>query len=191
MWRALFAVLGPLEVSGLHRLPARGPMILAPNHKSILDPWLLIAATPIALRSVAGRDLFPIPLVGWYIRSMGGFPITRGQADSEGMAAARSWLQQAGTVVIYPEGRCSPDENLLPLYSGVAVLALREQAPIVPVGIRGSNRMFPLGAKYPRKHRVTVEFGEPISPPTRSSNVKRQVAELLEQLRTALEKLSR
>ena len=191
LWRTLFTLLGPLEVRGLERLPGQGPMILAPTHKSILDPWLVLAACPIPFRSLAGRDLFEIPVLGWYLRSMGAFPITRGQADLEAMAVTRAWLEKGATVLIFPEGRCSPDENLLPLYSGVAVLALRAGASIVPVGIRGSNRMLPLGAKRPRRHRVSVEFGEPIAPPRRERNVKRQVAELLEQLRTALEQLSR
>jgi 1-acyl-sn-glycerol-3-phosphate acyltransferase len=184
-WRTLFALLGGLTVRGLENLPVRGPVILAPNHVGLLDPWIMCAASPNPLRSMAAEYLYRVPLLGAYLYGMGAFPLKQGVPDAEAMGTARRLLAQGATLMVFPEGGCSRDGLPRPWQPGVAVLALRSGAPVVPVVIEGSRRMLPLGRWLPRWSPLTVTFLEPVPAPLRDGSVKVLVQGHLERLQAA------
>lgn len=182
-FRGLFWTLGRLQVRGLENLPCRGPVILAPNHESLADPWIMCAASPNPLRSLAAEDLYAVRGLDAFLYAMGAHPLKRGEPDPGALQWARQVLSEGATLMIFPEGRCSPDGHPLPWLPGVALLALRNQVPVVPVVIRGSRQVLPLGTFRPRRGLLQVEFLAPVYPPGEGEgSVKIRVRSFLEQL---------
>jgi len=187
--RAVYGFFGGFTVHGLENIPPRGRLILAANHVSLADPLMVVAAVPRVMRYMTGHDIHEVPILGRSLLYLGSSPVRRdGASDPSAMAVARTWLRRGDTVVIFPEGRCSPDGRLQPLQPGVAVLALREQAPIVPIVLAGTREMLPLGARWPSFHHKHVRIGLPIYPEPVASgvSVKEQVARCLERLSAAM-----
>ncbi len=185
-FKALFNSLGGLTVEGLDNLPCRGPVILAPNHVSLADPWLVCAASPNPLRSLAAEDLYKVPGLCQFLYGMGAIPLKRGVPDPATMGKARQLLAQGATLMIFPEGGCSPDGASRPWLPGVAVLALRSGAPVIPVGIGGSRKWLPLGRYLPRRGALEVKFGTPQVPP--SLEATRSIKVQVEEFRQSLER---
>ncbi len=187
--RAVYGFFGGFTVHGLENLPPRGRLILAANHVSLSDPLMVVAAIPRVMRYMTGHDIHEVPVLGTSLLFLGSSPVRRdGASDPAAMAVARTWLRRGDTVVIFPEGRCSSDGRLQPLQPGVAVLALREQAPIVPIVLDGTREMLPLGARWPSFHHKHVRIGRPIypEPVTPGVSVKEQVGTCLERLREGM-----
>ncbi len=184
----LYQVWGGFEVRGVENIPAQGAVLLAVNHISLADPLSILAASPRRLYYMAARELHELWWLDPIIRFLGSFPVDRNTMDLSAIAKARSLLRQGEGVVIWPEGKVSPDGTLQPLQPGVAVLALREQVPIIPVVVQGTDGMFPLGAKFPRYHFNSVTFGVPLKvrPLRKGESVKVRVHEALGQLRDVL-----
>jgi 1-acyl-sn-glycerol-3-phosphate acyltransferase len=157
------------RIEGLENLPLEGRVIIASNHLSFIDSVLIPLISPRRVSFLAKSEYWTTPGVrGWFMRSfhtgIGSVPVQRGEAR-----AAQAALDTALEVVesgvafgIYPEGTRSLDGRLYRARVGVGWLALKSQAPIVPVGLIGTNELLPKGAKYPRMKRITVRFGEPI-----------------------------
>ncbi len=150
----------------IDRIPREGPVIFAANHISNADPVILGAwLTPRLGRRMhwlAKREIFDWPVVGWLARNGGIHPVDRSTADVEAFKLARRILDEGHPLFVFPEGTRSPDGVLQEAKDGVAMLALRTGAVIVPIGISGSDRVWPRGQKLPRPGgRVTVRVGEP------------------------------
>jgi 1-acyl-sn-glycerol-3-phosphate acyltransferase len=145
-------------------IPRDGPVILAANHASNLDPvvigsWLL-PTLGRRLQWLGKKELFDWPLFGRLARHGGVHPVDRSSADVEAFRLASRILEEGHILFVFPEGTRSPDGTLQPARDGVAVLALRSGAPIVPVGISGSHAVWPRGRRLPRPGgRVTVRVG--------------------------------
>lgn len=184
----VYWLFGGYRVEGTRHIPRSGPALVAANHLSVADPLAILSASPRDLHYMAARELHEAWPLGPIIRFLQAFPVSRGQIDHQAMAHTRRLLQQGEAVVIYPEGGCSPDGFLQPLYPGVAALALREGVPIVPAVIRGTDGMLPLGAQFLRFHPKSVRFGPPLHLGRLKPGipVKVQVDEALERLRRAL-----
>ncbi len=163
-------VLAPLirayfDVSqeGVENVPRRGPVIIASNHLSALDSAFIPLFVPRKVTFVAKAEYFD----KWYSRlvfkAWGQIPLDRsgGKASEVALKQALAVLERGGVFGIYPEGTRSPDRRLYRGHTGVARLALASGAPVVPVGIRGSYEVMPKGARFPRRGRVHVAFGEP------------------------------
>ena len=151
----------------LAAIPRDGPVIIAANHTSNLDAVVLGAwLTPALGRRIqwlGKKELFAWPVVGWAARNGGVHPVDRGAADVEAFRLAKRILDEGHVLFVFPEGTRSADGALHEARDGVAVLALRTGAPIVPVGIAGSNGVWPRGQKLPHPGgRVTVRVGEAV-----------------------------
>ena len=180
-----------MRVEGLNRLPRQGPVILAINHLSMLDPILVGAVVPRVIHFMAKEELFRYPGLGWLLRRVHAFPVRRGQADREALATALQLLRAGEVVGIFPEGTRSADGRLLPLQSGTAFLALKSGATVVPVAIAGTQQAMPKGALWPRRARVRIQVGEALaaSAPSGPGARKAQLQEVSETITQAMHRL--
>lgn len=185
--------LYPLHIEGRSNVPATGPVIIAANHISFFDTVALMLGVPRPTSFVgkaeymdkwATRRLFP---------ALGLIPIEREQAR-QAMAAldvAAKVLKAGNVLAIYPEGTRSRDGFLHKGHTGVAQLALMSGAPIVPVGIIGSDEVQPIGSNFPRPfRRCTMRFGEPLLPGDYGGPGRRRRHQLTSDLMEAIRRLS-
>lgn len=154
-----------LVARGSEHLDIDGPIIVAPVHRSNLDAPLLAGLTRHRLKALAKHSLFSPAPVGWFMSALGGFPVERGAADREALRWAQELLDQGEAVIVFPEGTRQSGNQVTEVFDGAAFLATRTGAPIVPIGIAGTERAMPPGAKLPRRSKVAIVVGEPMSPP--------------------------
>ena len=147
-----------------HRIPAQGPVILASNHQSYLDPIVVAAGLARLTTFMARRSLFRNPVFGWFIRSVRAFPISREGRDTEAMRKAIRRLESGALLVVFPEGTRSRDGKTGPVRGGVDVLARRTRAAVVPTRVVGAFEAMPRKGKGLSFVPVMVGFAEPIGP---------------------------
>jgi len=156
-----------VKVHGRGNVPDRGPVILAANHRSFLDSLFMPLVIGRRVTFVAKAEYFDSKKTAWFFRGVGQIPIRReGGSASEGALTAATDVLEAGDVfAIYPEGTRTRDGYTHRGHTGVARLALRTGAPIIPVGLVGTDECQPIDRKLPRLfRRVDVRFGAPIAP---------------------------
>jgi 1-acyl-sn-glycerol-3-phosphate acyltransferase len=154
-----------VRVTGAEHIPATGPLILAANHQAFCDSVFIPLVVPRRVTFVAKSDYFKSWKTRWFFRAVGQIPMERGggKASSESLNEALKLLAAGGVLGIYPEGTRSPDERLHRGRTGVARLVLAAGCPVVPVGIRGTREVQPIGKKMLKPFRtVEIRFGEPI-----------------------------
>jgi 1-acyl-sn-glycerol-3-phosphate acyltransferase len=164
--RTLFRCSTRVTVRGLEHVPTSGALILATNHISNGDPPLVSGwLTPALGRPVhwmAKAEALEWPLAGWFMRQNGAFGIQRGAADTEAFRLARAVLEDGRVLGTFPEGTRSPTGALQQAKDGVTLLALRSGAPILPIGVAGTDRFWPRDARIWRiGGRVSMRIGEP------------------------------
>ncbi|MCK2241183.1 MULTISPECIES: lysophospholipid acyltransferase family protein [unclassified Crossiella] len=176
LYRLLKRLLGRLvrlvwrpTVLGLENLPKDGPFILAANHLSFADSLMLPLVVPRQVAFLAKAEYFTGKglkgaVLRWVFTALGQIPVERGKGRAAGQAldTALEVLQAGGAFGIYPEGTRSRDGQLHRGHVGVARLALTSGAPVIPVGLIGTDRLQPLGKKIPRIRPVTIHFGTPL-----------------------------
>jgi 1-acyl-sn-glycerol-3-phosphate acyltransferase len=185
-------------IEGRENVPRRGPVILAANHLSFIDSVVIPLAAPRPVAFLAKAEYFQQPgLKGWLTRTcltgINAIPIQRG-----GHRAAQTSLQVALDVLadgqafgIHPEGSRSRDGRIYRGRTGVAWLALASGAPVVPVAVLGTDRIQPVGARFPRIGQITVRFGAPMyfaQPTTGSSGQIRRA--ITDGIMAAIQELS-
>ena len=150
-----------MHISGAEHIPAEGPAIVAPNHKSFWDSFFIGVCTRRHLRFMAKTELIQARYGKLLVR-LGAFPVRRGQADEDALETARVILGQGGLLALFPEGtRVRDPDNLGHPRRGAGRLALETGAPLVPCAITGTEKIFRGGLPVPR--RVQVAFSPPIS----------------------------
>jgi 1-acyl-sn-glycerol-3-phosphate acyltransferase len=167
----LFRVLWRPVLVGREHIPATGPVILASNHLSFIDSIVIPLAVPRRVVFLAkaeyweGRSLASLPR-RLFFRTFDAVPVRRDQqVDAHAsLGLAQEVLARGDAFGIYPEGTRSRDGRLYRGRTGVGWLALASGAPVVPVGLQGTDRVQPVGARVPRVHRVRVSFGPPVRP---------------------------
>lgn len=158
--RGLLSAIWGVRITGLEHVPLEGPVIIACNHVSLVDPPLM--AVSIASRrrpfGMGKKELFDKPLLGWWLRNTGNIRLDRSGDATSAMKAALDVLLRGGCLAIYPEGtRVKPGETRAPK-AGVSFLSARTGAPVVPVRVLGT-------AEFPRKFPLEVRIGAPLAPP--------------------------
>jgi 1-acyl-sn-glycerol-3-phosphate acyltransferase len=158
-----FAWQARLQVEGKEHVPSTGPVIIAANHRSMLDVPLLVIACPRPVTFMAKRELFGDPIRKWGFHVLGGFPVRREIADVRAMDIGLAILERGEVLGLYPEGTRSRSREMRPFLKGGAWLALKSGAPIVPAGISGTERSAPEGERRPLLRKsVRIAFGKPI-----------------------------
>ncbi|MGI9624078.1 MAG: lysophospholipid acyltransferase family protein [Acidimicrobiales bacterium] len=164
--RSVLFRLFSLVARGSENLDIDGPIIVAPVHRSNLDAPLIAGLTRHRLKALAKESLFSPAPVGWFMSALGGFPVDRAAADREALRAAQQLLDEGEAVIVFPEGSRQTGNKVADVYDGAAFLAARTGAPVVPIGIAGTEEAMPPGAKLPRRAKVAIVVGEPMAAPT-------------------------
>ncbi|MFX3681211.1 MAG: lysophospholipid acyltransferase family protein [Candidatus Hopanoidivoransaceae bacterium] len=174
-----------LRVDGREKLPD-GPFVLSAVHRSFIDTPIVGVITGKRLRFMGKESLWKSRPLGAFLTFFGGFPVERGVADRTALRAAEDVLALGEPLVMFPEGtrQEGPRLNREQVLDGPAFVASRAGVPIVPVGIGGSAKALPLGAKIPRPRRIVAIIGDPIMPPEKVNGKvpRRAVKDLTETL---------
>jgi 1-acyl-sn-glycerol-3-phosphate acyltransferase len=159
-----FLVYLRMERIGSEHLPRSGPLLLAANHRSFLDPFVIGALTRRPVYYMAKRELFRRPWQAWLLNALGAFPVDRGAGDQDAIATARAILARGDCVVIFPEGtRVRPGPLGAPR-RGIGRLALETGARVVPVAVSGTEEVRRGWRVRPRK--VRIRCGAPLGFPS-------------------------
>ncbi len=180
----LLRVLIRFRIEGLEHVPRIGPAIVAANHLHNADPVLIIAAFTRPVLFMAKKELFSVPVIRWFVRQSGAFPVDRGRADRQALRHAEKLLSEGMLVGIFPEGTRSRTAELQPAHPGVGLLIRRHpDVPVIPVAIWGTEVLPFNGAKGRRPlrgwPRVTVRIGAPMHVSLRTADGRERSAEEL------------
>jgi 1-acyl-sn-glycerol-3-phosphate acyltransferase len=149
-----------LTVEGLERVPSHGPVILMINHVNFMDPFVVVASMPRPVTAMSKIENFSIPFWGWVFKLYGAIPVRRGEADRGALKQALEVLKGDTMLLIAPEGTRSPNRALQEAHSGLAYLAYRSQATIVPTALIGTPT-FAYHVKRLRRTPVHIRLGQP------------------------------
>lgn len=184
-------ILGRVEVHGAERIPD-GPFILAPVHRSNIDFALVSLVTTRRMRYLGKDSIFKYGWLNGFFHALGAFPVHRGSADREALRACVEVIEIGQPLVMFPEGTRQSGPVVQELFDGPAYVSARTRAPIVPVGIGGSEAAMPKGSKLIRPAKIVIVVGEALQPPamTDGGRVSRSATKALtEQLKVEVQKL--
>jgi 1-acyl-sn-glycerol-3-phosphate acyltransferase len=163
-------------------------VLIAPIHRSNVDFAFTLFISPRKVFFMAKDSIFRVPILGPLVTHLGAFPVRRGSADRESMSLAEQVLRRGYALVLFPEGTRKEGLSVQTLHDGAMFVAARTGATVVPVGIGGSDKAMPLGAKFPRPAKIRIIVGTPISPPVSDGRVSRSaISAKSEELRAQLE----
>jgi glycerol-3-phosphate dehydrogenase (NAD(P)+) len=158
-----FHVYFRLSRIGREHIPATGPVILASNHRSFLDPFVIAVMVRRPMYFMSKKEIFFNRPVAWLLGALGAFPIDRGASDQESMAATRAILERGDVVLVFPEGTRTRPGALGRAKRGVGRLALETGAPVVPVAVIGTEAI--RNGWRIRPHKVRIRAGRPLTFP--------------------------
>lgn len=149
-----------IELIGTENVPTHGPAIIASNHSSNLDPPLICQAFPGYMCWMGKVEIMEAPVIGWYLKKVGAFPVRRGEADRGAIRRARELLDQGYVIAMFPEGTRQRQGHLGQAQAGVGLLALTPGVPVIPVRLRGNDQIVRNGRLH--RPKVTITIGPPI-----------------------------
>jgi len=158
----VFAVICRLEVMGAEKVPREGPVIIAANHLSWLDPPAIGLALPRPISYIARADLLKNPFLAWLLPRLYVIPVERGSGDLAAVKAAIRALRKGMAFGIFPEGTRSRTGKLQPFKTGTAAIAIRTGAPVLPVAVIGSDKIWPPSGKIRLGRKLKIVFGDPL-----------------------------
>ena len=176
--RILLLLLTRRQVKCRENIPRQGPLLVVSNHLSLVDPPLLNVTLDRKMMFMAKKQLFHFRVIGYLVRGFGAFPVHRGQLDRQALRQSYQVLADGLALIMFPEGMRSHNGQLGPAFFGVALIASRSGAPILPVGISGTEKLERLSWWW-RRPQITVNIGHPFHlPPPRSKLTRGELAEL-------------
>ena len=178
MVRILLRLLTRRQVKGKENIPSQGPLLVVSNHLSLADPPLLNVSLEREVTFMAKAKLFRFRVSGYFMRGLGAFPVHHGRPDRKALRQAEQVLAQGSILIVFPEGMRSRRAKLQHSFSGPALIALRSGAPILPVGITGTEKIAK-EALLLRRTKITVNVGHPFNlPPVNDRLTKTKLDEL-------------
>jgi len=150
------------KVYNPERVPLEGPVILAANHASFLDPPLVGSGVKRGINYLARKNLFRFPVVGFILHRWQVVPVDREGGGAKGLKAILDRLLEGGAIILFPEGTRTRDGKLQPARSGIGLTVIKSEAPVVPVRVFGTFEALGRHMKFPHPHRVAVKYGRPM-----------------------------
>lgn len=150
---------------GVQHLAIDGPVILAPVHRSNLDSVLVACSAQRRLRAIGKDSLFTHPVFAWVNSALGAIPVRRGEADRQAMKASQQIISDGAMMIVFPEGTRQSGDQVQGVFDGTTYLAQKTGAPIIPIGIGGTEAAMQSGSKGIKRVRCSVVVGEPIPAP--------------------------
>lgn len=181
-----------MRVYGTRHVPSRGGAVIVANHLDWFDPILLVAAGPRPMQWMAKAEVFKYPVLCWFARTAGAFPVERGKPDRSALKHAQQLLADGMLVGMFPEGTRSRTGGLIAPLTGASLVATHSGAPVIPCAIVGSERLPLSGRKSAGRGRprVTVVYGEPFTlAPRRADGRKWPLDELTDAMMCELARL--
>ncbi len=170
--KSLLLTLTRFQVVGGGNVPKTGPLIVVSNHLSRADPPIISAGIPRRIVFMAKEELFRSPLMALVMKGFGAFPVRKQGADRDALRQAQEVLEKGLALGVFPEGTRSKTAVLQPGMLGAAFIALRTGAPVLPVGICGTEGL--RGAGFLRHPAITINIGEPFTVAPAQGRVTRQ-----------------
>jgi 1-acyl-sn-glycerol-3-phosphate acyltransferase len=161
-FRAIYKFYFRWSVYNAERVPLNGPVILAANHASYLDPPLVGAGVRRGINYLARENLFRFPIVGWVLHQWNCVPVDREGGGAKGLRAILDRLLNGGAIILFPEGTRSRNGKLQPARSGIGLTVIKSTAPVVPVRVFGTFDAFGRHMGFPKPTRVAVKYGKPM-----------------------------
>ncbi len=185
---AVRITLSKLRIEGAENFHKQSAAVYASNHTSYMDTPVIFAGIPFQFRILAKKELWRWPLIGWYLGRSGQMPIDTADphATLSSLGGAVKALRAGMPLFVFPEGGRTADGELKPFLAGAAYLAIRAQAPLVPMALTGVFDLLPIHTRHFYPSKLTLHVGEPIE--TKGMTV-RQNGELTEKLRAAIEEM--
>jgi 1-acyl-sn-glycerol-3-phosphate acyltransferase len=172
--KLLLTLFTRYKVNGRENVPPSGALIVIANHLNLADPPILGSVIPRKMLFMAKEELFRSWPSGYFIRTFGSFPVRRGGRDRKALERAQAMLQEGMALAMFPEGTRSKTAQLQPAFPGSALIALRCSAPILPVGIAGTEKLSGR-AWFLHRPQVVVNIGHPFALPTTGSNLSKSL----------------
>lgn len=139
--KPIFYLLYNIKVEGKENLPIKGPLVICANHTNAIDPIILAVSLPYKINSMAKAELFKNKLFGLFLNKIGVFPVKRGEADIKSIKTSLRLLKENKILGIFPEGTRNKT-NEIKAESGVAMIAIRAEAPVLPIAIVSNYKLF-------------------------------------------------
>jgi 1-acyl-sn-glycerol-3-phosphate acyltransferase len=162
LFRSFFQLYSRARYFGAGHVPTDGPVILASNHASFLDPPLVGSGLKRMVNYLARDTLFDAPLVGRLLRSWKVVPVDRDGGGGAGLKAILERLRHGGVILLFPEGTRSGDGALHAAKSGIGLAVIKSTAPVIPVRVFGTFEAYGRHLKWPRPRRLVVVYGAPL-----------------------------
>src|SRR5664280_1327715 len=159
LWRTIFKFYFGWRVFNPERVPLQGPVILASNHASYLDPPLVGSGVKRPIDYLARDSLFRYPGIGWILRQCNSVPVDREGGGGSGLKAILGRLRSGGAIILFPEGTRTRDGAMQPARSGIGLAVIKSTAPVVPVRVFGTYKAYGPHIRFPRPRRVAVKYG--------------------------------
>lgn len=157
------AIFSPRTVLGKENIPRESAFIVASNHLSNLDPFLIGLSLQRRTSYMAKDTLFQNRILRWMLESVEAFPVRRDSADVWALRETLRRLKRGMAIVMFPEGTRKTSAANKKIQSGIGFLAVKGRVPVVPVYIDGSDKVLPPGVKFPKRNHITVSFGKPLT----------------------------
>jgi 1-acyl-sn-glycerol-3-phosphate acyltransferase len=161
-FRTIYTVYFRWRAFNAGRVPRTGAVILASNHASFIDPPLVGAALHRPINYLARESLFRFPGIVALLRSWNSVPVDRDGGGAAGLKAILERLLAGGGIILFPEGTRTRDGRLQPARSGIGLVVVKSDAPVVPARVFGTFEAFGRNRKFPLPRRIAVKFGEPM-----------------------------
>jgi 1-acyl-sn-glycerol-3-phosphate acyltransferase len=162
LFRLMYATFFHWRVFNAERVPLKGPVILASNHASFIDPPLVGSALHRDINYLARESLFRFPGIGWLLRQWNSVPVDREGGGARGLKAILDRLLAGGAIILFPEGTRTKDGKLQPARSGIGLTVIKSNAVVIPVRVFGTFEAYGRHMKLPLPKSVAVKYGRPM-----------------------------
>ncbi len=162
MFRFIYATYFRWKIFTPENVPQTGPVVLAANHASFIDPPLVGSALPRDINYLARESLFRFPIIGAILRSWNAVPVDRDGGGAKGLKMILDRLNKGGAIILFPEGTRTRDGKLQPARSGIGLTVIKSDAPVIPVRVFGTYEAYGRHLKFPRPRRIAVKYGKPM-----------------------------